>query len=111
MGAFADLGAVSRLKADQRAKLEAAPATWVDRAKGLVSVPIDRAMALVTADIARDPNLASVAAASGSGGCTRAEAPAANTDEPKPPAKEECSPRTRRGQARENASAPADKKK
>jgi hypothetical protein len=53
-GTFADLGAVHRLKAEQRAKLEASPA-WLDRAKGEVALPIDRAMEMVTADIQKDP--------------------------------------------------------
>jgi hypothetical protein len=61
-GAYADLGAVRRLKAEQRAKLEASPA-WLDRAKGEVAVPIDRAMAMVTADIRKDPNHATAVAA------------------------------------------------
>lgn len=57
VGAFANLGAVRRLKDEQRTKLESPP-TWSDREKGLVSVPIDRAMGLVTADIRKDPFLA-----------------------------------------------------
>jgi hypothetical protein len=57
VGAYANLGAVKRLKADQHAKLEAPPA-WSDKPKGLVSVPIDRAMGLVTGDIAKNPSLA-----------------------------------------------------
>lgn len=61
-GAYADLGAVRRLKAEQRAKLEASPA-WLDHAKGEVAVPIDRAMAMVTADIRKDPNHATAVAA------------------------------------------------
>jgi hypothetical protein len=56
-GVNADLGTVRRLKAEQRAKLEASPA-WLDRAKGQVAVPIDRAMEMVTAEIRKDPNLA-----------------------------------------------------
>jgi hypothetical protein len=57
VGTFSNLGTVARLKAEQRAKLEAAP-SWADKDKGLVALPIDRAMELVTADIKRDPNLA-----------------------------------------------------
>jgi hypothetical protein len=61
-GAFADLGAVHRLKAEQRAKLEASPA-WLDRAKGEVALPIYRAMEMVTADIQKDPSHATAVAA------------------------------------------------
>lgn len=61
-GAYADLGAVHRLKTEQRAKLEASPA-WLDRTKGEVAVPIDRAMEMVTADIQKDPSHATAVAA------------------------------------------------
>lgn len=57
IGAFANLGAVKRLKEEQHGKLEAAPG-WSDRSKGLVSLPIDRAMGLVTADLQKNPYLA-----------------------------------------------------
>ena len=57
VGGNADLGTVQRLKEEQRAKLEGSPA-WLDRAKGQVVLPIDRAMELVTANIRKDPNLA-----------------------------------------------------
>lgn len=57
VGAYANLGAVRRLKAEQRAKLEATPA-WSDKAKGTVSLPIDRAMGLVTSEISKNPSLA-----------------------------------------------------
>lgn len=57
VGGNADLGTVRRLKEEQRAKLEASPA-WLDRAKGQVAVPIERAMQKVTADLRKDPNLA-----------------------------------------------------
>lgn len=43
--------------AAQKAKL-AAPPAWVDKGKGLVSLPIDRAKELVLGDLARDPNSA-----------------------------------------------------
>jgi hypothetical protein len=62
VGAFADLGTVQRLKAEQRAKLEAAPA-FLDDKKTQISLPVDRAMAAVTADIEKDPNLATEVAA------------------------------------------------
>ena len=57
VGAYANLGTVKRLKAEQAAKLQASPG-WSDKAKGLVSLPIDRAMGLVTAELAKNPNLA-----------------------------------------------------
>jgi hypothetical protein len=59
IGTFANLGEVARMKAEQRAKLEAAPA-WADKAKGQVTLPIDRAMALVTGEIAKNPYRATV---------------------------------------------------
>lgn len=59
-GAYADLGTVKRLKAEQKAKLEA-PIAWADKAKGKVAVPIERAMELVQNDIQRDPFAATVA--------------------------------------------------
>lgn len=57
IGAFANLGTVKRLKEEQLTKLSSPPA-WSDREKGFVSVPIDRAMASVTADIQKNPFLA-----------------------------------------------------
>jgi hypothetical protein len=57
IGAYADLGTVKRLKAEQAAKLESSPG-WSDKDKGLVSLPIDRAMGLVTAELSKNPNLA-----------------------------------------------------
>ena len=54
---YADLKGVRDLEHGQRAKLEEGYA-WADRNKGLVSIPIERAMKLVVDDIARDPNLA-----------------------------------------------------
>jgi hypothetical protein len=59
-GAYADLGTVKRLKAEQKAKLEA-PIAWTDKAKGKVALPIERAMELVQNDIQRDPFAATVA--------------------------------------------------
>jgi len=58
----ADLGTVTRLKGEQRAKLEASPA-WADKAKGFVSQPIERAEGLTLADIQKDPKLATKSAA------------------------------------------------
>lgn len=57
VGAYANLGTVKRLKAEQTAKLEATPA-WADKSKGLVSLPIDRAMELVSGEISKNPNVA-----------------------------------------------------
>ena len=57
VGAYANLGTVKRLKANQVAKLEASPA-WSDKEKGLVSVPIDRAMGLVAGELAKNPAMA-----------------------------------------------------
>jgi hypothetical protein len=59
-GTYADLGKVRRLKEEQKAKLQG-PIGWADKAKGQVSVPIDRAMELVENDIQRDPFLATIA--------------------------------------------------
>lgn len=54
---------------EQRAKL-AAPASFVDRARGLVSLPIDRAMELTVSGLKNDPNSATPPAspAGGAGG-------------------------------------------
>ena len=57
VGAYANLGTVKRLKAEQAAKLEANPG-WSDKDKGLVSLPIDRAMGLITAELSKNPSLA-----------------------------------------------------
>jgi hypothetical protein len=57
VGAYANIGAVQRLKAEQRAKLEQGPA-WADKSKGLVALPIDRAMQLVVEQVSKNPNLA-----------------------------------------------------
>jgi hypothetical protein len=48
---------VRDLTAEQLGKLNAPPA-WSDKAKGLVSLPVERAMEVVVADLARDPNTA-----------------------------------------------------
>jgi hypothetical protein len=82
VGAYSDLGTVARLKAEQRAKLEAAPA-WADRAKGEVAVPIDRAMEMVTADIRKDPNRATATAAAPAASVAP---PAGSATMPTPPA-------------------------
>jgi hypothetical protein len=55
--AFANLGGVKRLKAEQVGKLEKAP-SWSDPGKGLVAIPITRAMDLVRTDIQKNPALA-----------------------------------------------------
>src|SRR6185436_4049133 len=56
VGAYANLGAVKRLKAEQAAKLEGSPA-YTDKTKGLVSLPIDRAIGLVTSELTKNPGL------------------------------------------------------
>jgi len=48
---------VVALKASQRATLDG-PARYVDRGKGVVSLPIDLAKGLVVAELARDPSSA-----------------------------------------------------
>src|SRR6478609_5873565 len=74
------------LVAEQTAKLSA-PAAYLDRGKGTVSLPIDRAMELVVEGLKKDPNSASppppkdekpVDAATGAAGApaTEGEAPA-----------------------------------
>jgi hypothetical protein len=57
------------LVAEQGAKMNA-PATYVDRGRGLVSLPIDRAMEVVVEGLKKDPNSATppAPAAAGSGG-------------------------------------------
>jgi hypothetical protein len=57
------------LVAEQKAKLNA-PAAYVDRGRGLVSLPIERAMELVVGNLKKDPNSATppAPAAAGSGG-------------------------------------------
>lgn len=113
VGAYANLGTVKRLKEEQRGKLEASP-SWSDQSKGLVSVPIDRAMGLVTADIQKNPYLATpsppkpkeepdAAAAAADGGAPAA--PAASATEPaKPQEKDGKQP------ASDKAAAPAPEK-
>ena len=51
---------VVALKASQQAKLDG-PAKYVDRSKGVVSLPIDLAKGLVVAELGRDPNSATPA--------------------------------------------------
>jgi hypothetical protein len=63
---------------EQSAKLNA-PAAYVDRGKGLVSLPIERAMELVVSGLTKDPNSATPPAAAtggsaGSGGADAATA-------------------------------------
>lgn len=57
------------LVAEQRAKMDA-PAAYVDRGRGLVSLPIERAMEVVVGNLKMDPNSATppAPAAAGSGG-------------------------------------------
>jgi hypothetical protein len=59
------------LVAEQTAKM-AAPATYVDRGRGLVSLPIDRAMELTVSGLIKDPNSATPPAPMGGTGGTSA---------------------------------------
>jgi hypothetical protein len=62
------------LVAEQTAKM-AAPAGYVDRGRGLVSLPIDRAMELTVSGLIKDPNSATpLAPVGGSGGSAATEA-------------------------------------
>jgi len=62
------------LVAEQTAKM-AAPATYVDRGHGVVSLPIDRAMEVTVSGLIKDPNSATPpAAAGGTGGSAATEA-------------------------------------
>ena len=84
-GTFADLGTVSRLKAEQRAKLQG-PLGWADKDRGKVALPIERAMEVVTSEIRKNPSLATGAAAA----VAPAPTPAAPADSAAPaPAPEE----------------------
>jgi len=94
------------LVAEQTAKL-AQPASYVDRSRGVVSLPIDRAMELTVSGLIKDPNSATPPAAAGgtggtggaaaggsaalggSGGVATEEAKAAPGEEKKPAAGEE----------------------
>jgi hypothetical protein len=60
------------LVAEQQAKLNA-PAAYVSRESGLVSLPIDRAMELTVEGLKKDPNSASPPPVGGSGGTGAAE--------------------------------------
>jgi hypothetical protein len=67
------------LVAEQTAKLNA-PAAYMDRGKGLVSLPVDRAMELTVAGLAKDPNSATPPApVGGAGGVGGAAAEAGGT--------------------------------
>src|SRR6478735_12532580 len=57
---------VVALKDSQRAALNG-PASYVDRGKGIVSLPIDLAKGLVVAELARDPETATPPKADGGG--------------------------------------------
>jgi hypothetical protein len=78
---------VIALKNDQRGVLNG-PAGYVDRAKGLVSLPIDVAQALVVSELARDPNSATPPAPKGapSAAVPADSAAAAPSDDAKKPA-------------------------
>jgi hypothetical protein len=66
------------LVADQGAKMSA-PAAYVDRGRGLVSLPIDRAMEVVVAGLKKDPNSATPPAPIGGTGGTGGTAATAET--------------------------------
>src|SRR6188768_3644151 len=68
---------VVALKAAQQDKLNG-PAKYLDRGKGLVSLPIDLAKGLVVAELGRDPNSATPAPASKADASAAAPAPAAS---------------------------------
>jgi hypothetical protein len=112
VGAYANLGTVKRLKAEQIAKLEATPA-WSDKSKGLVSMPIERAMGLVVGEISKNPNMATPeppAAASAQPGTEPAPATPETDKDGKPvPAKEKDKDRkndVEKGGARGDAKSP-----
>jgi hypothetical protein len=96
-GTYANLGAVKRLKAEQKAKLET-PVAWGDKAKGQVVIPIDRAMDIVAKQIDKDPFSATVAppaaaetaAPAGSGAAPAPSATQSNNEAP--PEKEKGAP-------------------
>lgn len=81
VGAYANLGAVRRLKEEQRAKLEASP-SWADKTKGLVSLPIDRAMGLVAGEIAKNPSLATPEPAPGAPAPAEGQPAPAGSEQP-----------------------------
>jgi hypothetical protein len=83
IGAYGNLGTVKRLKAEQKAKLESA-ATWVDKDKGLVALPIDRAKLSVISEVQKDPGKATAAPA-GATAAAPAPAPEATTAAATPP--------------------------
>jgi hypothetical protein len=59
------------LVAEQTSKLNA-PAAYVDRDRGLVSLPLDRAMELTVAGLSKDPNSATPPPSAGGTGATEA---------------------------------------
>jgi len=98
-GTYANLGAVKRLKAEQRAKLES-PVAWGDKAKGQVVIPIDRAMDIVQKQIDKDPFSATVAppapaetAAPAGSGAAPSPAATQSKNEEAAPEKEKGAPR------------------
>jgi hypothetical protein len=72
------------LVAEQTAKM-AAPAAYLDRGKGSVSLPIDRAMELVVSGLTKDPNSATppapIGGTGGTGGTAATEAGGTATTE------------------------------
>jgi peptidoglycan DL-endopeptidase CwlO len=66
------------LVAEQTAKLNA-PAAYVDRGRGVVSLPLDRAMELTVAGLSKDPNSATPPPAAGGTGGSAAATDAGGT--------------------------------
>lgn len=91
IGAYANLGTVKRLKAEQLAKLEANP-SWSDKSKGLVTLPIDRAMGLVTGELAKNPNLATPEALATAAPAAAVGQPAPTEGQPSPTGQAEPAP-------------------
>jgi hypothetical protein len=68
------------LVAEQTAKM-ASPATYIDRGRGVVSLPIDRAMEVTVAGLIKDPNSATPPAPSGGTGGSSATGAAGGSAE------------------------------
>jgi hypothetical protein len=124
LGAVRDEVGSDAYRALEREQLEklAAPAAWSDRAKGTVSIPIERAMSLVLTDLKRSPWNATPAAPPDAGAETPQEAADAGADAaatdgadagappaPEPPAPAPLSPSAPPSAATPTGSAPAPK--
>jgi hypothetical protein len=102
--ATADLSTVRELKAGQRAALGNA-AHWADRAKGLVAIPLERAMQLVGEDLRRNPHLATPSLPGKDEGDAGAPEPEKAPAEPEKAGEQKQSPEGAGGA--KNAPAPA----